>query len=235
MFFNNQYILTYILTFLSYLMMAQDSIPPIESDDHYREDQFYMGVTYNLISSAPSGVKLNGVSGGIQLGFLRDMPINEKRNIAVALGVGLTLDQFGHNLFINENVDGQTTFSVLDSDVDYDRNRFSFATVEVPFEFRWRSSTRSTFKFWRVYTGIRIGYSFWNNANFKQSELKISKSSINEFESLRLGATLSFGYSTFNFFAYYSLNPFFNNDAITTGGQKIEMKALKIGIIFYIL
>lgn len=215
--------------------MAQDSIPPIDEDHHYREDQFYMGVTYNLISSAPSGVELNGVSGGVQMGFLRDMPINEKRNLAVALGVGFTLDQFGHNLFINENNDGETTFTVLDSDVDYTRNSFSFATVEVPFEFRWRSSTPSIFKFWRVYTGVRIGYSFWNNANFKQSELKISKSSINEFESLRLGATLSFGYSTFNFFAYYSLNPFFNNDAITTDGQKIEMKALKIGIIFYIL
>ena len=235
MFFKNQYFLSFLFLLISCLSVAQDSIPSIEEDHRYREDQFYMGVSYNLISSAPTGVKLNGVSGGIQLGYLRDMPINEKRNLAVAIGVGMTLDQFGQNLFINENILGETTFTVLDSDVEYTRNRFSFATVEVPFEFRWRSSTPSTFKFWRVYTGVRIGYSFWNNANFKQSGLKVSKGSINEFESLRMGATLSFGYSTFNFFAYYSLNPFFNDDAITTDGQNVDMKALKLGIIFYIL
>jgi len=234
MLFKYQYIVNLLFVFLSYICVAQDSIPSIEEDHRYREDQFYMGVSYNLISSAPSGVKLKGVSGGIQLGYLRDMPINEKRNIALAVGLGLTLDQFGQNLFIDENSLGETTFTVLDSDVEYTSNRFSFATVEIPFEFRWRSSTPSTFKFWRVYTGVRIGYSFWNNASLKQSGVKISTSSINEFDPLRLGATLSFGYSTFNFFAYYSLNPFFN-DAVTTDGQKVDMKALKVGIIFYIL
>lgn len=216
-------------------LLAQDTIPEANLDKRYREDQFYVGVTYNLLASVPSNVNLRGVSGGIQFGFLRDMPINEKRNVAIALGAGLAFDRFGNNLFIGENPDETTIFSVLDSDIDFDTNRFSTVTAEIPLEFRWRTSTPVNEKFWRIYGGIRVGYTYYYRAFFTQPDNEVSQTNIPEFDNLRLGATLSFGYGTFNFYAYYSLNPYFTDAVIEETGEAIEFRTLKVGVIFYIL
>lgn len=214
---------------------GQDVQVDTEEDLKYREDQFYIGITYNLIIQAPSGVSLKGVSGGVQMGYLRDMPINKKRTIAVAVGAGFTLDQYGQNLRIDKTPSGTTTFTVLDEDVDFKSNRLSVGTVELPLEFRWRNSNPSNYKFLRVYTGLRLGYSFWNKANFKTSSYSISQSNISEFEPVKLGATLSIGYSTFNLFAYYNILPFFNDTAFTNQGERADFSTLKLGLIFYIL
>lgn len=229
----------YYLSFFSLLTfssIAQVVELQIVEDTLYREDQFYIGVTYNIISSLSSGfVEPIDLSGGIQFGYLRDMPINEQRNLAVAVGVGFSLDQYSQNIFINKDVNGITTFTILDDTTTFNTNRLNITSIEVPIEFRWRSSTPSTYKFWRVYAGFRFGYAIWNKSTFKQSGNSVSISDIPEFDKLRLGATLSFGYSTFNFFAYYSINPFFNDNAVSMDGQRVNFKTLNLGLIFYIL
>lgn len=221
------------LTLVSFLGVAQDSIPQTTKDSLYREDQFYVGVTYNLPLNLPSGASIRGLSGGFQFGFLRDMPINKQRNIAIAIGAGIAIDQFGQTLFIGETTNEETIFRVLDN-VDFTRNRFNMAIVEAPVEFRWRSSTPSSYKFWRVYAGFRVGYAYWYKATFKQEGNNVSQTKIPEFDPLRLSATLSLGYNSFNFFASYSVNPFFK-DAVTVDGEKVDFRTLKVGLMFYIL
>lgn len=223
-----------VLFFISYASVAQDTIRKTSVDSLYREDQFYIGVTYNIPVNLPSEAKVRGLTGGIQFGYLRDMPINKQRNIAIAIGAGLTLDQFGQNLFIGESDNEETIFKVLDKNVDFTRNRFNMAVIEAPIEFRWRSSTPSSYKFWRVYGGVRVGYAYWYKATFKQPENIVNQTKIPEFDPLRFSATLSFGYNTFNFFAAYSINPFFK-DAVTVDGEKVDFRTLKVGLMFYIL
>lgn len=203
-------------------------------DSLYREDQFFVGVTYNLLSNVPSGVGIRGLSGGIQFGYLRDMPINKRRNVAVALGAGLSFDRYGQNLAIGEDSNGETIFTVLDGSIDYNTNRFSTAMIEAPFELRWRTSSPEIYKFWRVHAGFRVGYVYWYQSVLKQTGQTISQTKIPEFDRIRMGATLSFGYNTFNFYVYYSVNPFFK-DSVTTNGQEVEFKSIKIGLLFYIL
>ncbi|MBE9490340.1 MAG: outer membrane beta-barrel protein [Bacteroidetes bacterium] len=215
--------------------IAQDTIPKIEGDTNYREDQFYIGVTYNILSSMPNGVSPEGLTGGINFGFLRDMPINKNRNIAIAVGAGVSFDQYGQNIFIDKDSEGNTTYTILDSNVSFRSNRLKTGIVELPIELRWRSSTPTTYKFWRVYAGFRLGYAFWNVSSFKGSSNSISHSNIEEFDKIRLAATMSLGFNKFNFFVNYSLNSFFNEDAITTDGQLVNFKTIKLGLIFYIL
>jgi hypothetical protein len=187
------------------------------------------------LSDVPSGVKIRGLSGGIQLGFLRDMPINKRRSLAIAVGVGLAYNVYGQLLFIGEAPNGQTVFTVLDDQqVDFTRNRFSTSTIEVPIEFRWRSSTPDIYKFWRIYAGFRIGYAYWYKSTFKQTGNNMNKSDIPEFQKLRLGTSLTLGYDSFNFIASYSLNPFFK-DAVTTDGQEVNFRTIQVGMVFYIL
>jgi hypothetical protein len=227
-------IITFILFLVGLTALAQDSLPNRAVDSLYREDQFYIGVNYNVPLNLPDGGVTSGVTGGVHFGFLRDMPINKQRNLAIAIGAGIALDQFGQNLFIGETTNNESIFRILDENVDYTRNRFNMTTVEVPFEFRWRTSTPESYAFWRVYAGLRVGYAFWYKATFKQSGNNVNQTKIPEFNPLRLSVTLSSGYSNFNFFASYSINTFFNN-AKTIDGEIVDFRSLKIGIIFFIL
>lgn len=216
-------------------LIAQDTIPTAGVDTKYREDQFYIGVTYNLLFGVPSDVNLSGISGGVHFGFLRDMPINDKRTVAIAIGGGVSFDRYGSNLFIGEDQDEQTIFTVLTSDVDFESNSFSTATLEIPLEFRWRTSTPTTYKFWRVYGGMRLGYTYWYRSYFRQTGNEVAQTDIPEFDRMRLAATINFGYSTFNFYAYYSINPFFKEVEVTNSTESLDFKTLKVGVIFYIL
>lgn len=230
------YILLLFLVFggAPFILLAQDTIPAAQIDSLYREDQFYIGITYNLINDVPSGVNARGLSGGLQAGFLRDMPLNKRRNIALAIGAGLAYDQFGQNLFIGETDDNKTIFRVIDQGVDFNQNRFSMAAIEAPIEFRWRSSSPSVYKFWRVYAGFKVGYAYWYKATFKQSGNNVYQTDIPEFDKVRFSASLSMGYDTFNFYASYSINPFFE-DAFAVNGGRVEFRTLKFGLMFYIL
>lgn len=213
---------------------SQDTTSLDNVDLRYREDQIYLGITYNVLLNSPSNMTSRGLSGGVQGGIMRDMPINERRNLAFALGVGVAYDQFGHNLFIGEDNDGNSIFRVLDGDVNFTQNRFGMAMIEVPVEFRWRTSTPSEYKFWRIYAGARIGYAYWYKATFKQVGNDVNQTKIPEFDPVRISATLSFGFNTFNFFASYSVNPFFK-EAYSVDEKRIDLKTLKVGLMFYVL
>ena len=229
-----RYAVYLLFLFFYSLTFAQELIPQSEDDLCYREDQFYIGVSYNVFAFTPSGMNPEGISAGFQFGFLRDFPINKRRYLAIAIGTGFSYDQFGQNLFINENEQGTTSFEILASNQDFLRNRLSLSVVEAPIEFRWRSSTPSNYKFWRVYAGFRLGYTVWNQSSLKRFDETVKIQNITELEKLRMGASLSLGYNKFNLFAYYSINPFFNEDAVTNDGQKVNFHGIKMGLIFYI-
>lgn len=213
--------------------LSQDTLEQ-SVDSLYREDQFYIGITYNLLSEVPTDVGNRGLSGGVHFGYLRDMPVNKQRNLAVALGAGLSFDRYGQNLYISEDTNENTIFTTLYGSDNYDTNRFSTATLEVPFELRWRTSTAETTKFWRIHAGFRFGFVYWYQSILKTPEYTVSQTEIPEFEKIRLGTTLSVGYNTFNLYLHYSLNPFFKN-AVTTTGERVSIKFIKIGLLFYIL
>jgi Outer membrane protein beta-barrel domain len=120
-------------------------------------------------------------------------------------------------------------------DVDYTTNRFSTSSLELPFEIRWRTSTATEYKFWRIYTGVRMSYTYWYSAYFKQTDNKVVQTKISEFQPLNFAFTFAFGYSTFNFYVNYSLTPFFKDAYTEDTMEEIGFRPLKLGLIFYIL
>ena len=84
------------------------------------------------------------------------MPINSRRNVAIGLGIGLSSNSFNQNMQINKDVSGNYTYTILyDSETPYSKNKFTMYLIEAPLEFRWRTSTASEYKFWRIYTGLK--------------------------------------------------------------------------------
>lgn len=221
-----------LFTFIS-IVNAQTDKDSLELDHNYREDQFYFGLTYNFLSNKPDSVSQKGFPTGFHFGFIRDMPINKRRNLAIGLGLGVSSNSYNQNILIN-NSTGPDNFELINgTDITFSKNKFTTYLVEVPLEFRWRTSTAEAYKFWRIYTGIKVGYVLFNSSKYKGNLGDIRNSNIENFERFQYGLTLSLGYSTFNFHVYYSLNNIFKDT--TLNNERVDMSALKIGLITYIL
>ena len=221
---------------LSLPASAQQEIPGAARviDSLYREDQFYIGLTFHLLHDLPEEVTQKGFSGGVHLGFIRDFPLNKRRNIAVGVGAGWSLNTYGQELFIGEDSNDKTIFRDLNAlEIEYDTNRFSTQLVEVPLEFRWRTSVPDSYRFWRVYTGLRLGYIYHFKSNFTQEGNQVIQTDIPELERFRLGTTFTFGYDTFNFHVYYSLNPYFKDARLNN--TEFGIHTFKVGLMFYLL
>ncbi|MDN3491960.1 porin family protein [Winogradskyella bathintestinalis] len=224
-----------LLQLIGFLSIAQTDVEKSDFYENYREDQFYASITYNLLNEKPNNVSQSGFSSGFHLGFIRDMPINTRRNVAIGLGLGLSVNSYHQkNLFIEE-INNTARFSIIDED-DYNvsKNKFNTYVIEVPIEFRWRTSTTSNYDFWRIYSGFKMGYLLYSvtkfNSNIQDEKLYNSDS----FNKLQYGLTLSVGYGRWNFHVFYGLNPIFESN-YKLKGETINMKPVKIGLMFYIL
>ena len=209
-----------------------DSIP-IPPDHKYLEDQFYLGITYNALFEEPDGVTQRSLSYGLLGGFIKDLPLNKNRNVGLGIGLGYSLNSYYTNLLATETADG-IEYSIIGNQISFKRSKIETHTLEVPIEFRWRSSTAISHKFWRVYGGLKLGYVFSGRSKFVTDDDKIafSNEDIREFQ---YGLIFSFGYNTFNFHAYYSLQDLFDDGTQTVDGDRLGMVPLHVGIIFYIL
>ena len=202
-------------------------------DSLYREDQFYASITYNALANLNVNVSQSGFSTGFHLGFLRDMPINKRRNFAIALGLGLSSNSYNQNIIISRAEEGYN-YDLIGDDINVSKNKFTTYLVDIPLEFRWRTSKPTVNRFWRVYPGFKFSYLLYNSSKTRSSAGNIDLSNIRDFNDLQYGLTLSVGYGDWNFHFYYALNPIFNSNAVLNG-EPISMQAMKIGLIFYIL
>ncbi|WP_422081803.1 porin family protein [Ulvibacterium sp.] len=211
---------------------AQENEDTFNGDTKYLEDQFYMGITYNFLLDKPVDVSQRNLSYGLQAGFIRDIPMNSDRTVALGIGIGYNVNSYYSNLRAMES-GNDVVYDVLDGDADFKRSKVETHLVEVPLEFRWRNSTATSYKFWRVYTGLRFGYVLGGRSKFvsDSGDFSFYNDDIRKFQ---YGLTFNFGYNTFNVHLYYALNNLFNDD-VFVNGTGISMRPLRIGLIFYIL
>ena len=208
---------------------AQGAIDSTFVDDRYLEDQLYVGVSYNFVRNNPEGTDQRNLSYGLMGGFIKDIPLNKARTKALGFGFGLAYNSYYSNLVANEST-GDIIY-VIDDNIN--RSKLETHSIEFPLEFRWRNSTASEYKFWRVYGGFKAAYIVGARSKFVAKETKdgFYNDDISKFQ---YGLSLSFGYNTFNIHAYYALSNVFDGTAILNG-DAIEYKPLRIGLIFYIL
>lgn len=203
-------------------------------DSLYREDQFYLNITYNTLQKRPDGLKQNKLSPGLAIGFLRDMPLNKKRTVALAAGLGYSLSIYNQNLGIFD-IDNVTTYRILDPDnITFSKNKLSLHYVDLPIEFRWRNSTPDSHKFWRVHLGVKLSYLFYDQYTLESSQGNVGQTNLKDLNDFNYGIYLTTGWNTWNIYAYYGLNPLFKSSA-KLDGQAIEVNSANFGLMFYIL
>ncbi|MFK7032341.1 porin family protein [Flavobacterium oreochromis] len=221
-----------LVFFISFFGFSQN-LPEIKVlDSLYREDQFYFGITYNILKNKPYGVSQNSTSGSIFLGFLRDIPVNKLRTFAVAPGMGFSYSNFKQNLLIKKN-EFTVNYSIIPKDQIYDKNRLSFVTVDVPLEFRWRNSTPQSHRFWRIYGGVKASYVLYNQSQFIDSKYEYKVVNNPDFNRFLYSVYLTAGYNSGNIYVSYGLNDFFKKTLFDENSGKI--RSLNFGLMFYIL
>lgn len=204
-----------------------------EIDDKYREDQIYFGVFYNSLINSPTDFNQNKFSSSINLGFIRDIPLNKSRNFGIGLGLGYSNSSFHNNLKFS-NSSNQLDVKII-SDLDsFTKNKWVLNELEFPFEIRWRTSTPENYKFWRIYFGLKTSYIFSSKVRYESSSNNqtIRDLPFNNFQS---GFTLNAGNNTWNLGVYLGLQPLFNKEFTKTHQNIKNLKQFKVGLIFYIL
>ncbi len=210
-------------------LIAQSENDSLSIDPSYLEDQIYVGLTYNVFSNTPDSFVQDGFAYGVAVGFIKDIPFNEQRNIGIGIGLGYTFNTYIQNLGGTDDMLVQNFTTKAYSDT-YTINTNSF---ELPIEFRWRTSTLEKYKFWRIYTGINISYVFNSNAIGLSGD-ELVDIQVLTLERWQYAYTLAAGYGTWNFYMNYSFVPFFDKNSVFES-EKLNMNTFRLGVMFYLL
>jgi hypothetical protein len=229
--FGMRFSISLALLFLCFFAQAQNKEIDFSTPDSlYREDQFYIGLSYTNMQNAPSGFDQIRISPNIVAGILRDFPINKARTWAIAPGLGYRVSIMNHNISLPEN-GNSTAYNVLNT--AFEKNKHILHFIELPVEIRWRTSTPESHKFWRIYTGLKASYLVYDQYKFDASGVQIRQNQNSDLEKIHYGAYISAGWNTWNVYAYYGFNPIFKTASID--GEKLKMNAFNVGLMFYIL
>ena len=222
---RKRFFLLFFLLFFIQLSFTQSGI----SNDFYREDQFYFGSSYFIQTEPIENFKQNGFSGNFQFGFVRDLPLNNNSTKAIGIGLGYERNFFTSNIQPIET-DGNIDYRIVISRFLESKNKISFSSFVIPIEYRWRRSSIDQYKFWRIYTGLKIKKNFplYSNPSYG------SEITIDEIEDWTTSIYLNAGYNTWNISLEYDLNPILKNKK-TSNGENLNISFFRLGLVFYIL
>ena len=235
---KNYFILILVVFLGSSLKLSAQEEVVIKNpvDSLYREDQIYINLSYSMLQNSPSGYKSKGYFSNLGFGVLRDFPLNKRRNIAVAPGIGYTFGKLNSNLlFVDEaiiqsnNLPDQNVLVINRG--SYDKNKLTYHSIDVPLELRWRTSVPETHKFFRVYAGVKFSYIFYNKVNFKGDDFSYKLSNAEAINNFQTSVYLSVGYNTWNIYSSYGITPLIESK----DASNIKMNAFNLGLVFYIL
>ena len=225
------------LVFFSITGFSQQTIPAdslYKPDPHYLEDQLYFGISYIILRNLPDDMKQNGFSNIVKFGFIRDIPLNERRNLGIGFGLGLSWESYFQNLRVTVNEQtGEVSYVILNN-TNYRSNSFSLNKIDIPFELRWRGSTPEKYKFWRLYAGITTSYVYKTEANYITDKIDVTYQNIKIIRKWQYGINVSAGYGTWNFNFYYGLNNLIKK-GIQLNGNDINARTMSFGFVYYFL
>ncbi|MDA9018841.1 PorT family protein, partial [Flavobacteriaceae bacterium] len=172
-------------------------------DNKYLEDQFYLGLYYSALTSAPENFNQNKFSSTLNFGFIRDLPLNKQRNFGLGVGFGLSLDSSNSNLKLSE-LNNLVSAEIVNGE-DFTKNKWNTTKIEFPLEVRWRTSTPTSYKFWRVYFGVKTSYLLRSRYKYESLNNNYTLDNL-PFRKTQSGLTLNAGNNTWNLGVYLGLN-----------------------------
>ena len=222
---RKKFFFLFSLLFLNQLSFTQSN----KSKEDYREDQFFFGSSYFILTQPIDEFKQNGFSGNFQFGFIRDFPLNDSSTKAIGVGFGYERNFFTSNIQPVES-DSNIDYRIVVSRFLESKNKISFSSLVIPLEYRWRRSSIDQYKFWRIYSGFKLKKNFplYSNPSYG------SEITIDDVEDWTTSIYINAGYNTWNISLEYDLNPLLKNKK-TTNGENLNISFFRLGLVFYLL
>ncbi|MFN7100233.1 MAG: porin family protein [Flavobacterium sp.] len=219
-----QFVSLFFLFFVTLGFSQSEVVTKPAVDSLFREDQFYISISYNFLQKIPDNFNQYSFSTGLSAGFLRDFPISKNRHWAIAPGIGYSFNDLKQTIDLSSVTDNP--------DSELVKSRIFLHYIDMPLEIRWRNATPESHKFWRIYGGFMASYLIDGQFNY-DAEGVSGKVDINEIlNKFQYSTYLTFGFNTWNAYVHYGLNPFFDKDKTATENN---VTTLKIGLMFYVL
>ncbi len=204
-------------------------------DRKYLEDQLFFNFTYIALKNLYPEVAQQGFSHSFSFGYIRDIPVNLRRNIGFGVGIGYERSIYYQNLKIDVDQNtGKITYEILDPQT-YRINAFGIKQIIFPVEFRFRGSTSDKFKFWRLYAGMTFGYVLTAFSSFENEYISIKIRNLNAIPSkYQYGIHLYAGYAELNAYIYFGLNDLFSPE-VKVDGKHVPMQDIRFGFMLTFL
>jgi hypothetical protein len=227
-----------LFLFFCYGLSAQEvvvdsllsSVPTVEDGDYYREDQIYINFSSIRAFDIEDNLRQVGLSYSYAFGYMRDIPLNKKGTLALGVGLGYNRSR------IKLTYDKASPFNDLNSDISFDylfESKVVLNTLQIPLEIRWRNSTATKYRFWRMYAGFTFNLLLRDKVEITRNLVTENYSNTGLFRDWEVGPHMSVGYGIWNFHIYYSINNLFAKDA-QRRYSGFETNYLKLGLQFFI-
>ena len=211
-----------IATAFAQVDSAKTTTTVLEKEDPSR-DRFLINVHWDGWMGAPDSMKIKGLSSGIGLHYMYDVPLKDD-NISFAIGAGVSWSNYYNNSYFTYDTSSYTVPVKFADTVQYSKNKFVLNYVEVPLEFRFRTDDKNGNRF-KAAIGFKAGYAFSNHTKYvgddyiggSGDEIKFKQYRVKNVSTLQYGPTLRLGYSKINIEAYYGLAPIFIDGEGPTG------------------
>lgn len=197
----------------------------------YREDQIYLGLSFLSIVRNQRAFFQRGVSSHFQIGVVRDIPLSANGKWAVGVGLGYSTAQFSSNLKRSPFSMTQSAAYELEAETSSSTTVHGFQSIEFPIALRWRNSSPTDYQFWRIHTGIKFLWNIMAKSKFENSNTNI----LNEVNRWSHELFVAFGYNTWNIYISYEIKPVLSDIQIVQMQNSLQMNALKLGLIFFLL
>ncbi|MBT6009117.1 MAG: outer membrane beta-barrel protein, partial [Rhodobacterales bacterium] len=146
--------------------------------------------------------------------------------------VGLSFSSSNSNLKLSD-LNSSVSGEIVNGE-DFTKNKWNTTKIEFPFEFRWRTSTPTIYKFWRVYFGVKTSYLLKSKYKYESLNSNYTLENL-PFRKTQSGITVNAGNNTWNLGLYMGLNPIFNKEFGQNNPNLKDLKEFKLGLVFYIL
>ncbi len=206
------------------------SIPTVEDGDYYREDQLYINLSSIRAFDVDDQLRQVGLSYSYAFGYMRDIPLNKKGSFALGVGLGYNRSR------IKLTYDNASPFNDLDSNISSDylfESKLVLNALQIPLEIRFRNSTATKYRFWRIYTGFTFNLLIRDKVSVTRDQITKDYTDTGLFREWEVGPHMSVGYGIWNFHIYYSINNLFSQDA-QRSYSGFETNYLKLGLQFFI-
>lgn len=185
-----------------------------------KADRINIDIYSDMWLNAPDSLSIRGYNPGAAANILFRVPFgSSKFSFAGGLGIGT------HNLHTDGSLYkdsvGASLFEPFPSTQEYTKNKLVFSYIDVPIEFRFRSTGENVF---RISIGGKIGYLINNHNKYVAEGVKSKYFNFDNVNPLRYGLTFRVGWKHYNLFCYYGLSTLFEE------GKGPDMVPISFGI-----